>query len=1146
MQDIPLGRQGLLDMSAIVWAGLLVGEDKEFGRKVLNDQGKEVQVNSHTHGAWNATEHILHLMREYKLVPRDLIMVMDGEDAKRLRRSMFADYKAGRDKVPELYVEFNKAMETVKQQFLAVGASAVQQQYREADDVLAYLALNLPCPVVISSVDNDLAVLQSDRIKTYIGNNENYNKYGLWPAKYISLYKALVGDSSDNIKGVKGFGDVAFQKLYTVFGEEGLDCMIDLLNEHALDRLVEDVDQLKELSKILADQEGAYLGWNLARLYPEKINTGRCPLTWEVGMVKPFRQDWTDSRLAKWSGRVTLVHGGNYEAALNSARRWIAPTPWVALDIETSTGEESDEWLAAKNRAREADEGKGVDVLGSELTGMSITFGDNGQYTVYMTHDHVEQEGVPNLSVDQIRAFTELWCEKTIVVQNASFELSVLERTWGVAWKDNGFEGFLPNILDTKIEANYVNENVSSGLKQNSKLYLNYDQTTYDEVTQGRKMNQLTAQETVAYGADDTICTAALHQHYMRVMLLEQTWNAYREVEIDPIYLTAQAFNRGQKLSLEKLLELEAIDLSTREKSWALLRDYLIQQGWDGSVCPVYGPEAITAAQIKEAYLLVTGEELETQVRTPSKLATMIAEAGHYDLAEAVNRAAGHDFTLLNATVKANFSGEPALNLDSPKQVQKLLYETMKLPMRLRNKPTDGMRQSVPALKKAVAEAKQALAADLTGEFLERNQKTLAEAEKKLDVAMNGNPMTDDTAVEFALAFDIEDRPEMREILKAFAMIKIVDTRSKLYYRPYRHVLHWKDGNLHTSVNQCATVTRRHTSTDPNAQQVGKRARGSDIPRIREAFVPHCKDAVVVSIDFKAQEIVSGAWQSKDENMLACFVGDVKKDLHILTGVGILNRKPARDLWEYTGSAEKAEGGEFVEAAKRWKAMDYSGFEKALHDKKDPDHPVVKVMRNVIAKPVNFGGMYNIQAKKLSYQLIDTEENCQTYLDAKQAAFPGYEKWQESVRKYIAEHGYVTTLMGARRHLAESVFSGDGFERSRAERQGPNFCIQGSCGEQTRLAMGRVWRARTFDRYNARWYFPVHDETVFSVHKDDAIAVIKEVHLAMSQKYATQDLPAVASISLGLNWREQIECGDYFDEAAIQRALDELFGASNG
>ena len=54
------------------------------------------------------------------------------------------------------------------------------------------------------------------------------------------------------------------------------------------------------------------------------------------------------------------------------------------------------------------------------------------------------------------------------------------------------------------------------------------------------KMNELTGAEVLSYGADDTICTAALHTHYQLMMELEGTWEIYQEVETLPEYLLWQ------------------------------------------------------------------------------------------------------------------------------------------------------------------------------------------------------------------------------------------------------------------------------------------------------------------------------------------------------------------------------------------------------------------------------------------------------------------------------------------------------------------------------------------------------------------------------------------------------------------------------
>ena len=120
------------------------------------------------------------------------------------------------------------------------------------------------------------------------------------------------------------------------------------------------------------------------------------------------------------------------------------------------------------------------------------------------------------------------------------------------------------------------------------------------------------------------------------------------------------------------------------------------------------------------------------------------------------------------------------------------------------------------------------------------------------------------------------------------------------------------------------------------------------------------------------------------------------------------------------------------------------------------------------------------------------------------------------------------------------------YEASKAERQVGNFWIQGSAAEMTKLAMARMWQSGVFagaTQYDAVFYAPIHDEVVFSVHRKDALEVIKIVHRCMTAQYANMQIPIVSSISLGPDFGKQTECGDYVNEDVINKALEGAFNA---
>jgi DNA polymerase I-like protein with 3'-5' exonuclease and polymerase domains len=375
-------------------------------------------------------------------------------------------------------------------------------------------------------------------------------------------------------------------------------------------------------------------------------------------------------------------------------REWMLPklvgTAEVPLDIETSTPDESDEWLAAQGEEEGTSK---VDVIGSELTGMSLTFGDNLQHTVYISVDHADTANLPK---QLLQVFIKECSDAGVkfVIHNYNFEGPVLFNEWAADWLDNGSEGFLPNCLDTKLEASYVDENDRLGLKRLSKKWFDYDQVDYKTVTTidgvPHKMRELSGAHVKDYGCDDTIVTGSLHNFFKLFMQLEHTYKVYLQVEIDAMYAHAQSFVHGVKCDVAKIKELEALDDATYIASEAVLSAYLVSKGWSGTVAPVYDSSS-TPAHIKEAFHIVYGRPLETAVRKLERIADAMDEQGAKSLAHFVREERWEQMT---SHVRSYWKAQPIFNTGSPKQLQKLMYEVMALPVRVFNKPTPIMRKA--------------------------------------------------------------------------------------------------------------------------------------------------------------------------------------------------------------------------------------------------------------------------------------------------------------------------------------------------------------------------------------------------------------------------------------------------------------------
>lgn len=1055
----------VFDMSSILWTCLLAGTDPKAYKVEFN--GKTVNVNTSEYGYENAMNSMVATLNQNGLTPMQAILVFEGMNSKAQRLVICKGYKDRVDKCPEMYHEFQQLRDKILTTWRNLGAIACSQDFAEGDDTCAWFAQNTRSDLIISTNDNDLTALNGTNrhgatITVSVNGVMGVNRYGDFDFKYITLYKALVGDTSDKIPGIVGFGPKAWQALWNRFGTAGCDELLRLAELGSLDELALEADADKQIKQLYEGADNFIMSYRLAKLRPEWVNTFNYPLQWFPGMVKPS----SDYRTKRWGQHSKLVTHAVWDKFQEWALELLAKESWLSLDIETSTPDESDDWLAAQDKP------DGVDTIGSELTGMSLTFGPNKAYTVYIPVDHKDTDNVPP---DKLRIFLEqlFAMGPEIVIHNTLFEGTVLYNTWGSLWKDNGYNGLIPNWLDTKLEASYVDENGSLGLKSLSKRWLDYDQTEYNAVTTIEgvqfKMRELSAQHVLDYACDDTITTAALHNFFRLFMSLEGTYDVYKQVEIGASYLHCQSYIHGTKISVGRLKSLEAEDEAIYQEAERVLHAYLISKSWEGSLAPTVS--STDPASIKAAYLQITGKELKTAFRLLDKIyALMPDQPALVDLFKA------NDYESINKLMALNFKAAPKFNPGSPKQMATLLYEVMGLPVKVYNQPTDAM--------------------------------------KKAGI-LQGSPKTDALAMAYAIA---GADAETKEILLALQTMKMVITRKSLYYKPYPYFVHWKTGRIHSSHNQCATNTRRASTSSPNLQQVAKHEKieGFD-PKIREVYIPHKPGAVIVSMDFMAQELRVIADYSQDQNMLDCFIGDNLKDMHALTGLGVAIEKEPAIEWSY------------------------ELFVQILGDHSSPMFKLVKECRT-LGKKVNFTTEYGAMAPKLAATMLISEDVAQAYINAKEAAFPRASEWKREVIEEAKRVGYVKTKLGAVRHLSALFNSPDRYISSKAERQAVNFKIQSSSAEITKLAEGRMWDAKLEQRFDCEIIAPVHDEVFASCAIEDLYEFIPAMHKCMEGAYADMTVPLLSSISFGKSFgpKDQIEIGEKATKEAIDKGLEEM------
>lgn len=161
--------------------------------------------------------------------PTHLLVMFDGE-TKNPRKDILEEYKANRPDWSEVSEDENPFTQLpyIYEALDYMGIKHEETTTCETDDVIAAYAIEYgkAHEVVIASFDSDYFQLINEKVKVvrYRGKcsvtcDEEYVKerYGVPASRYLD-YKCLVGDSSDNIKGVKGVGPKTAAKLIDKFG----------------------------------------------------------------------------------------------------------------------------------------------------------------------------------------------------------------------------------------------------------------------------------------------------------------------------------------------------------------------------------------------------------------------------------------------------------------------------------------------------------------------------------------------------------------------------------------------------------------------------------------------------------------------------------------------------------------------------------------------------------------------------------------------------------------------------------------------------------------------------------------------------------------------------------------------------------------
>lgn len=217
-----------------------------------------------------------------ELTPSHVAVAFDL-DKPTFRHIDYVGYKAHR---PEVDSELTDQLERVKQVVKALNIPIFEVEGFEADDVIGTLAeqahKNKMAEIIIVTGDQDAMQLVNGRVKVWVpgrgkaaaklyGVEEVKERYGLEPEQIVDL-KALCGDASDNIPGVKGIGPKTAKQLLKKF--------------LTVERIYSQLDKAMERGEI-----STVVGKRLADDYEEAVRSKKLA---KIVTEVPIKLSWKD------------------------------------------------------------------------------------------------------------------------------------------------------------------------------------------------------------------------------------------------------------------------------------------------------------------------------------------------------------------------------------------------------------------------------------------------------------------------------------------------------------------------------------------------------------------------------------------------------------------------------------------------------------------------------------------------------------------------------------------------------------------------------------------------------------------------------------------------------------------------------------
>jgi DNA polymerase-1 len=515
-----------------------------------------------TAGVYGFTSVLLRLLE----VEQPEYLAVSFDTGKTFRDDLYPEYKATREKMPE---DLRVQLKRIRQLVQAFGIPIFEKEGYEADDVLGAIAgkaVEQGAQAIILTGDRDLLQLSTEHITIRLagqklseaidyGPKEVRQKFGINP-KQIVDYKAIVGDASDNIPGVRGVGKKTAENLLNQF--------------ESLEEIYENIEEIPSRfqNKMVEGREDAFLSRELAEIVtdiPMEFDLEACKAQDydRENIVTLFRELEFRTLLDRIPGYEVDTAGAQLKLFKGSAKTKVEDD---AVDVVISDTEGLERFL---NKVKDASvlafdvETTSTDAVTADLVGISLAMSPTEGFYIPVGHNPLIA-GSDQLDLKIVmEALENPLTDKKIpkIGHNLKYDYILLAR--------NGVRA-TPMTFDTMI-AEWLSDPGSRnlGLKNLAWVRLGVEMTEIEALIgkgkNQRSMADVSVSEVTPYaGADARLCISLMAE-LEEELKEKQLFDLFQDLEMPLLPILAEMEMAGIQLDT-KFLQTFSAELSERLK----------------------------------------------------------------------------------------------------------------------------------------------------------------------------------------------------------------------------------------------------------------------------------------------------------------------------------------------------------------------------------------------------------------------------------------------------------------------------------------------------------------------------------------------------------------------------------------------------